>query len=239
MYCAKCGVYIESGEICAQCAEAENTYNANYYGNYGGVAPTVATYTKPKSGAVAVLVKIAALVLAILTFVLQFSDLITEKKSKISESDYRNYMKRQEDEDDEEDEDDYLETDSTGVYENDDYAKGGIDYDRLSYAKQFLQWAFLAFALYLGTFAASFYSKNEKAHVIFQGIFFSIMLCAFLFVWFSTFTGKAYRSHYIGYDEYAYYTQKVGITFAWVCAFLSSAAGLVMTIVGARGLNKE
>ncbi len=240
MFCAKCGAYTENSEICPQCAAAEanpNTYAGGYVG--GGAPMNYAV--APKKPALPKLLKFASLILAILAFFMQFSNLVAERKSEISMSDYKAHLEEKYADEDKEDLSEsevikeYLKAEKSSLYGDEEY-EGELNERRVRYASKFLEWAFLAFALYLGTFFASFYKKNEKIHLIFQGLFFTLMLCTFVCVWFATFTGKSY--HVTEYLD-LYYTQNVGITFAWIVALISSLAGVVVTALTAKSFNKE
>ncbi len=250
MFCAKCGTYTENGELCNRCAAEAN----GFIGGFSGHDTAIGYTAKKKSFALPFALKIVALALAIVAFALHFSNLISQRKSEVSESKYEDYRRDKEYEDDEDYYDgdsesqrrkEALKTEKYDIYDKDEADDGKIDHDRLMHANRFLQWAFLAFALFLGTFVASFFTKNEKVHLVCQGLFFGLMLCAFLFILFATFTGKAYYRTTIGYSDfsddyiYLYYSSGVGITFTWILAFASSLAGLVLTALSAKKLNKE
>ena len=240
MFCAKCGAHTENSEICPQCAAAEANPNA-YTGGYVEEVAPMNYAAALKTPALPTLLKFASLILAILAFFMQFANLIAERKSEISMSDYKEYIEEKYEDEDKEDLSEselikeHLKAEKSSLYGDEEY-QGELNERRVRYASKFLEWAFLAFALYLGTFFASFYKKNEKIHLIFQGLFFTLMLCTFLCVWFATFTGKSY--HFTEYLE-LYYTQNVGITFAWVIALISSLAGVVVTVLTAKRFNKE
>ncbi len=237
MYCAKCGSYTENEELCAQCAAEANPIPQ-------------APVTKAKSASafdfkkllnqfdLSMIFKLAVLLVAIVTFLMQFSNLIAERKSEITSTDYKEYYEElEEDKEELSDSDrikDYLKTDRSSIYGNSEYT-GELNERRIGYAEYLLQWSFLAFALYLGCFLASLYKKNEKALLICQGLFFSIMFIAFIIVWFATFTGKSYDA-LSSLD--LYYTTNVGVTFAWFIGFLFSFVGIAATALNALSLNK-
>ena len=251
MFCSKCGTYIERGELCAQCTAEENGFINGFPGN----VPASHTPAEPKENksALPLIFKIGAVVLAILAFVLHLADLITTTRDEVTENEYISYIAKEELEEDREDidEDDIsakreqlLETESFDFYDNEEESEGALDEDMLRHAQRFLEWAFLAFALYIGAFFASFYIKNEKICLFFQGVFFSIMVGAFIFILLSTCTGESFAKStldynpYTGEDVYLYYSKGYSVTFTYILALASAIGGLALTVVSGLGLNK-